>query len=179
MRLADLVVAEAMRAAGQREVVGRDVDRRTGVAEHLADRAPSAGAARDRRARAPLRRALRTITQRTYSSTGAAVLLVAGRAHIDDAGLAVGIFLEPDDLGERAQRVAGIDRAAEIAAGVAEIGDGIERDVRHGLAEHDVEDEQVVDRRARIADRLGERVRRLHREARAEQAVVERDIAAR
>src|SRR5208337_2809002 len=45
--------------------------------------------------------------------------------------------------------------------------------------EHDVEYEQIVDRRARIADRFGERVRRLHREPRAEQAGVNRDIADR
>ena len=106
-----------------------------------------------------------------------AVLLVAGGAHIDDAGLAARIFLQADDLGERAERVAGIDRAAEIAAGIAEIGDGVERDVGDGLAEHDVKHQEIVDRRARIADRLGELVRRLHRKARPEQAVIERDIA--
>ena len=77
------------------------------------------------------------------------------------------------------ERVAGIDRREELHAGVAEIGDRIERDVRHGLAEHDVEHQQIVDRRARIADRLGEGVGRLHREARAEQPVVERDVARR
>ena len=67
----------------------------------------------------------------------------------------------------------------EAAVGVAEIGDRIERDVRHGLAEHDVEDQQVVDRRARIADRIGERVGGLQREARAVERVVERDVAGR
>ena len=106
-----------------------------------------------------------------------AVLIVAGGAHVDDAGLAAGIFLQPDHFGERGQRIAGIHRAAEIAAGIAEIGDGVERHVGHGLAEHDVKDQQIVDRRARIADRLGELVRRLHREARPEHAVIERDIA--
>ena len=40
----------------------------------------------------------------------------------------------------------GIDRLQETAFGIAEIGDRIERDVRHGLAEHDVENEQIVDR---------------------------------
>ncbi len=84
---------------------------------------------------------------------------------------------EPDDFGERGQRIARIDRFAEIAAGIAEIGHRIERNVGHGLAEHDVKHEEIVDRGARIADRLGEFVRRLHRETAAEQPGIERDIA--
>ena len=77
------------------------------------------------------------------------------------------------------QRVARIDRREEAAIGIAEIGDRIERDVRHGLAEHDVEDQQIVDRRARIADRLGEGVGGLDGEARAVERGVERDVAGR
>ena len=107
------------------------------------------------------------------------VVPVSGGAHIDDAGLAAGIFLQPDDLGQRGERVARDKPGAEVTAGIAEIGDGIERDVGHGLAEHEVEDEEIVDRRARIADRLGEGVGGLHREARAEQAGIERDVAGR
>ena len=42
-----------------------------------------------------------------------------------------------------------------------------------------MEDEQIVDRRARIADRLGEGVGGLHGEARAIERLVERDIAGR
>ena len=53
---------------------------------------------------------------------------------------------------ERAQqRVAGVDQAEEAAVGVAEIGHGVERDVRHGPAEHEVEGEQVLERRRRQA----------------------------
>ena len=58
------------------------------------------------------------------------------------------------------KRVAGIDRAEKAAIGIAEIGDGVERNVRHGLAEHDMEHQQIVDRAAGIADRMGEASRR-------------------
>ena len=66
-----------------------------------------------------------------------------------------------------------------MTIGVTEIGDGIERDIRHGLAEDDVKDQEVVDRRSRIAEAGGKSVRRLHRETRAEQAIIERDVAER
>ena len=66
-----------------------------------------------------------------------------------------------------------------MAVGITEIGDGIERNVWHGLAEHDVKHQQVVERRARIADFFGKAVGRLNREAGAEQSVVKRDIAQR
>src|SRR5208282_2314163 len=79
----------------------------------------------------------------------------------------------------RVQRIARIDGTAEIATGIAEIGDGIERNVGHGLAEHDVKDKEIVDGRARVTDRLGKSVRGLHRKARAEQAGIERDVAGR
>ena len=42
--------------------------------------------------------------------------------------------------------------AQKLATGVAEVGDGVERDIRHGLAEHDVEHQEVVDRRFAIAN---------------------------
>jgi hypothetical protein len=43
-------------------------------------------------------------------------------------------------------RSTGTDAAGQaVLLGVAEIGDRVERDVRHGLAEHDVEDQQVVE----------------------------------
>src|SRR3546814_9242239 len=45
-------------------------------------------------------------------------------------------------------------RSPEPTGGVAEVGDGVERDVRHGLAEHDVKHQQVVERRHGIPDRL-------------------------
>src|SRR5438876_570418 len=44
------------------------------------------------------------------------------------------------------------------------------------LAEHDVEDEEIIDRRARIADRTREDIRGLHGKTRTEQAIVERDV---
>src|SRR5262249_52829148 len=71
---------------------------------------------------------------------------------------------------------AGIDRRENTAGGIAEIGNRVERDVRYGLAEHDVEDEEIVDRRARIADRAREHIRGLHGKTRAEQAVIERHV---
>ena len=52
------------------------------------------------------------------------------------------------------KRVARIDRLEETAVGIAEIGDRIERNVRHRLAEHDMKHQQVVERRVRIADGL-------------------------
>jgi hypothetical protein len=42
-----------------------------------------------------------------------------------------------------------------------------------------VEHQEIVDRRARVADRLRKRVRGLHGEARPEQPGVERDVAHR
>src|SRR5262245_42882025 len=74
------------------------------------------------------------------------------------------------------ESVAGIDRCENTAGGIAEIGNRVERDVRYGLAEHDVEDEEIVDGRARIADRAREHVRGLYGKTRAEQAIVERHI---
>ena len=71
---------------------------------------------------------------------------------MDDAALLVRVFLEPDDLRGRRQCIACEHRLREPAIGVAEISDRVERDVRHRLAEHDMEGEQVVDRACRIAD---------------------------
>ena len=92
--------------------------------------------------------------------------------------------LTPITFGGRGERVAGIDGGEKAELGIAEIGDGVARDVRHGLADDDVEDEEIVDRRARIADLLREGVRRLHGEARpvqrGEQAhIADRDRARR
>ncbi len=95
------------------------------------------------------------------------MLVAPRRAHIDGAALAVGVLLHPDDFGGGGQRVAGIDGGQEAELGIAEIGDGVARNVRHGLADDDVEDEQVVDGAARIADRVREGVGGLHGEARA------------
>ncbi len=103
-------------------------------------------------------------------------LVAADRADIDDAGIARRGLLQPDHLRGRRERVARIDRLEEAPIGIAEIGDGIERNVRHRLAEDDVKDEQVVDRRRGIADRAGEGVRGLHGETRAVERRIERRI---
>ncbi len=67
--LADGVVAPAMRRAGEREVVARHVELRHGLPEAAPDRrARRASAPRARAPATPVSR-LRTITQRTYSST--------------------------------------------------------------------------------------------------------------
>ena len=174
--LADLVVAATIGTAGKRRIVSGQLDRRAGFAQNL-------GIEYRRQPRHVIAgRGCRFVAFTHHHPADIfehrhAVLLAAGRAHIDDAGLAARILLQPDHFGERGEGVARKNRAAEIAAGIAEIGYGIERDVGDGLAEDDVEHQKIVDRRARIADRLGERVGRLHGEARPEQAVVERDIA--
>jgi hypothetical protein len=176
--LADLVVVETVRAAGQREVIARNVDRRAGAAKQ-----PRLDRGRQpRHVVARRRRALVALSHHHPAHVfqhRRAVLLAAARAHIDDAGLAIGILLQPDDLGRGAERVAGKHRGQELAAGVAEIGHGVERDVRHGLAEHDVENQEIVERRLAIADGGGENRRRLHGKARSEQSEVERSIACR
>src|SRR3546814_1341396 len=56
--------------------------------------------------------------------------------------LAVGILLQTDDARHGMQCVAGIDGRKKAALRVAEIGNGIERDIRHGLAEDHVEGKQ-------------------------------------
>jgi hypothetical protein len=75
-----------------------------------------------------------------------AVLVDPDRVHVDDAGATVGVLLEPDDLGRGGQGVARVDGHAENARGIPEVGDRIERHVRHRLAEDDVEDEHRVQR---------------------------------
>src|SRR3546814_86249 len=107
------------------------------------------------------------------------MLVHAAAAHGDHAGLAVGILLEADDLALRRERVAGIDRRQEAAVGIAEVGDRVQRDIRHRLAEHHVEGEQVVHRRRRQAAGPGENFRRLQREAGTVERGVERLVAGR
>src|SRR5262249_13361888 len=77
------------------------------------------------------------------------------------------------------KRVARIDRLEEAEVGVAEVGNCIEGNVRHRLAEHHMEDEEIVDRRMRKAEGARELVGGLHREAGAIERVVERDVADR
>ena len=172
------VVAEAVRAAGQHVVVGRRVDDRTAVAEQFRLHA------RGQLGHFFLRRRRRLVAFAHHHPAreiehGLAVLIGAARAHIDDTGLLVGIFLQPDHFRHRIERVAGIDGFEEVAIGIAEIGHGVERNVRHRLAEHHVENQEIVNRRVPVADLGGEGVGRLHGKARAEQAVVKRHVADR
>ena len=106
-----------------------------------------------------------------------AALVVPFRAHVDDAALPVRVFLEPDDLRGRRQRIACKHRLREPAIGVAEIGDRVERDVGHRLAEHDMEGEQIVDRACRIADGARESLGALGRKAHAVKRGIERGVA--
>ena len=107
-----------------------------------------------------------------------AALIEPLRAHIDDAALPVRVLLEPDHLRNGGERVAGKNRLQEPAIGVAEIGDRVQRDVGHRLAEHDMEGEQIVDRACRVADGASEGFRALRREAAAGERRIERGVAA-
>ena len=62
------------------------------------------------------------------------------------------------------ERIARIDGDEKAAGRVAEIGHRIQRDIRHRLAEDDVEHEQIVDGRMAIADAARESFGRLHGE---------------
>ena len=104
-------------------------------------------------------------------------LIEALRAHKDHAALPVRILLEPDHLRNGGQRIARKDRLQEPAIGIAEISDRVQRDVRHRLAEYDMEGEQIVDRAGRIADRASEGFRALWREARPGQRRIKRGVA--
>ena len=173
--LACLVVVPEMGAAGQVGVVARQVE----AVGH--EQFPLRDLVRQRRHHRLGRRRLQVALAHHHPADivehHLAALIGAHRADIDGAGLAVGVLAQADDLGHRVQAVAGIDRRAEPALGVAEIGDGVERDVRHGLAEDHVEDQQIVDRRTRIPDRLGEGVGRVNGKAHAVQRRVQGDVA--
>ncbi len=96
---------------------------------------------------------------------------------MDDAALPIGILPEADHLGDGGERVARIDGLEEASLRVAEIGDGVQRNVRHRLAEDDMEGEQVVDRARRIADGAREGLGALGREARPVEGGIERGVA--
>jgi hypothetical protein len=82
-------------------------------------------------------------------------------AHKNDAGLAIAVLFQANHRRIGAERITRIDRVAKTAGRVAEVGDGIERDVRYGPAKDHVEGEQVVHRGARKAQAVGECVREL------------------
>ena len=75
------------------------------------------------------------------------------------------------------QRIARIDGLQKPAVGVAEVGDGVQRDIRRRFAEYDVKGQQIVERGARIADRLCEGIGGLNRKARAVERRIERHVA--
>ena len=100
------------------------------------------------------------------------VLVPAGRAHPDDPAPAVRGLAQPDHLARRGQRVAGPDRQEPARLGIAEVRHGVEADVRHGLAEDEVEGGEIVDRAPRQPAGAGELVRGGEREA----AGIERDV---
>src|SRR5262249_6486856 len=85
--LADGIVAEAITTAGKREVVGSDVDARTGIAERARDH-------RFRQARHMIAGRRRRFIALSHHDPAhvlehlAAIRLATGRAHEDDAGLA-------------------------------------------------------------------------------------------
>jgi hypothetical protein len=87
-------------------------------------------------------------------------LIDAARAHVDDAGLAVAVLLEADHRRIGGERISRIDRVAKAAGGVAEVGDGIERDVGHRLAKDHVEGQQIIHRGARKGQAVREGVGR-------------------
>ena len=119
---------------------------------------------------------LATITQRTNSDL-AAIVLGRTRAHIDGAGLAARVLLEADHLGAGGQRVARIEQSAEPAIGIAEVGDGVERHVRHAASERQVEGQQIVERRPRQSGHARERRRAVHGEPGAGQRQIQGGIA--
>src|SRR5208282_369155 len=61
----------------------------------------------------------------------------------------------------------------------AEVCDRVKRDVGHSLAEHGVENEQIVDRAIGIADGLCEGLRRLDCETRSVKRSIKRGISGR
>ena len=108
------------------------------------------------------------------------VVLVGARGlDPDHAGLAVGILLEADHLALRPQGVARIDRSQPAPFGIAEVGDGVERDVGDGLAEDQVEGGEIVERRGGEARGAGELVGGIERMAGRVERMVERPLAPR
>src|SRR5262249_37866563 len=123
--LADLIIAEAVRAARQWTVVGGYVDPRAGGAEKLRlDRGRQPRHVIGRRGR--IRVAFVDHDPAHVFENDAVVLLATARANIDHAGLATGILLQPDDLGRRGNRISDIDRGEELAIGIAEVGHRVE-----------------------------------------------------
>ena len=64
--------------------------------------------------------------------------------NIDNAAVAGRRLLQADDAAFGSKRVSRVDRIQEAAFRIAKIGDGVERHLRHRLAEDQVEDQQVI-----------------------------------
>ena len=77
---------------------------------------------------------------------GVSVLVQATGADPDHPGRTVRVFLETDDGGFGPDRITGPYRQEPAAFGIAEVGDGVEADVGHGLAEDGVKRDQIVER---------------------------------
>jgi hypothetical protein len=154
----DLVVTEPVRASGQDVVVGRAIDFRAGAAEarrlYALWKFGHLFAWRRPRLIAFAHHHPSDVVE--HRITG---IVETARTHVDNAGLFVGVLFQPDDFGNRIQRGAWIDGLEKPAIGVAQIGNGIKRDVRHGLAEHDMKHQQIVDGSFRKADVLRKNVR--------------------
>ena len=173
--LAHLVVAPAVRLAGQGEVIvleaqpfgngqRRGVDHRFQIRHH------------------GLGRGLRGVVLPHHDPADivqhrAVQLVEPGGPDIDHPGLAVRVLLQPDHLGLRPQRVAGPDRRQEPALGIAKVRHRVQRHVGHGLAEDDVERHQIVQGRTVQPAVLREHVRGIQRMPRRIQRVVQRPLA--
>ena len=175
--LADRVVAPAMRLARQREIVAGEIeppgDRQIGGRHGGRQIGNNCFGGRGLRVGFPHHHPAHIIQHRL------AALVQAPRPHPDHAGLAVGVLLEPDHPRLRAQRIAGIDRLQPAPLGIAEIGHRVQRHVRHGLAEDQVERRPVVERTGRQTAGPGELVRGGQRVARRVERLVERPLAPR
>src|SRR5207244_2999028 len=102
------IIAPPPRTAGKLAIVPGAVDRRTCATERR--RLQRVGELGHRFARR--RRALVALSHHdpayVFEHPRAVCLAPAGRTHVDDAGLAVRIFPEPDDFRDSAERVARI-----------------------------------------------------------------------
>ena len=173
--LAHPVVAQAVRAAGEPQVVVGEGE----LLRHLQ------GRRRQRRRQLRhhrIRRRARLVALAHQDPAAVAQHLLAHLvgaegAHVDDAAVAGRGLLQADHLALGLEAVARVDRHAEEALGVAQVGHGVQRDVGDGLAEDQVEDQEVVQGSRRQAQALGEAVGALQREAAAVERLVERHVA--
>ena len=163
--LAGLVVLPAMRRARRDIVVGRK--RQAGGNDQIRRRHRRRGLRHHGRRHGRSRIALVHHHPADIVEHHLAALVDAGRAHPDHAAASIGIFAQAQHLGVGRQGVAGIDRYAPAKFGIAEVGDRVQRDVGHGLADHDMEHHQIVERRARQAERARKDIGRVDGEARA------------